>query len=321
MPDEASGSEAAVGSFLGSDKLGALLPDPPVPRSPHFPIPIPLSRREKARLALDRLRARIPRPETELEYRNPFELLVAVILSAQCTDARVNLVTPALFARFPTPAAMAEAEADEILPLIRSVSYPNQKAKALAATARMLVEEFGGEVPRTHAELTRLKGVGRKTANVVASVAFDEPAIAVDTHVFRVANRIGLVKDAPTPLAVEEGLARIIPKDDWVEAHHLLILHGRYTCTARAPKCDACPLTDVCDYYAALQALPPPLEGLDPKRGRYYAPASGRYFDEPALKTDRRGVEQLADPSTGSMVVYDTRTGETTKRVKDYRIG
>jgi endonuclease-3 len=278
------------------------------------------SRKEKARVVLERLRARIPRPETELEHRNPFELLVAVILSAQCTDARVNLVTPALFARFPTPQAMAEAEADEIFPFIRSVSYPNQKAKSLAATARMLVEAFGGEVPRTHAELVRLKGVGRKTANVVASVAFDEPAIAVDTHVFRVANRIGLVKDAPTPVAVEEGLARLIPKADWVEAHHLLILHGRYTCTARAPQCDACPLPDVCDYFAALQKLPPSLEGLDPKQGRYFSPSSGRYFDEPAYKRDRHGVEQLADPRTGSTDVYDARTGRTTRKVKDYRI-
>src|SRR5690606_12415255 len=213
------------------------------PATPLLP-PRLVNRREKAALVLDRLRERIPRPETELRYRTPFELLVAVILSAQCTDARVNLVTPALFERFPTPEAMAGADADEILPYIRSVSYPNNKAKALAATARMLVEEFGGEVPSTHAELMRLKGVGRKTANVIVAVAFDEPAIAVDTHVFRVANRIGLVKDAPTPRAVEDGLARVIPRADWGEAHHLLILHGRYVCTARAPRHDACPLTD-----------------------------------------------------------------------------
>jgi endonuclease-3 len=286
------------------------------------------ARRGKARVVLERLRARIPRPETELEYRSPFELLVAVILSAQCTDARVNTVTPALFEAYPTPAAMAEAEADEIFPFIRSVSYPNQKAKALAATARMLVEEFGGEVPRTQAELVRLKGVGRKTANVVASVAFDEPAIAVDTHVFRVANRIGLVEDAPTPVAVEEGLARVIPREDWVEAHHLLILHGRYTCAARAPRCDACPLTEptggagqpLCDYFAALQQLPAPLEGLDRKQGRYFSPTSGRYFDEPVYERDRHGVEQLADPLTGSTDVYDARTGRTTRKVKDYRV-
>lgn len=280
-----------------------------------------MTRKEKARLALDRLREQIPRAETELQFRNEFELLVSVILSAQCTDARVNQVTPDLFATYPTPEAMAAASAEEIFPYIRSVSYPNNKAKALAATARMLRDDYGGQVPREHAELVKLKGVGRKTANVVVAVAFDEPAIAVDTHVFRVANRIGLVKDQPTPLAVERGLARVIPKSEWGEAHHLLILHGRYTCEARAPKCDRCPLTDVCDYYAALQTLPDPLPDLDPKQGRYYSKTAGRYFDEPATKTDRRGVEQIADPWTGSMNVFDARTGQTTKRVKDYRIG
>ena len=280
-----------------------------------------MTRTERARLTLARLRDAIERPETELRYRTEFELLVAVILSAQCTDARVNLVTPDLFAAFPTPAAMAEAEADEIFPYIRSVSYPNNKATALAATARMLVDNFGGAVPRTHKELTTLRGVGRKTANVVVAVAFDEPAIAVDTHVFRVSNRIGLARDAPTPRAVEDGLRRVIPKAAWGEAHHLLILHGRYTCTARAPKCDACPLTDLCLYYARLQKLPAPLPSLDPKRGTYYCKTNGRYFDEPATKTDRRGVEQLADPVSGSMNVFLTKTGETTKRVKDYRIG
>ncbi|MDX1531593.1 MAG: endonuclease III [Rhodothermales bacterium] len=279
-----------------------------------------MTRSERARITVERLRARIPRPETELDYRDEFQLLVAVILSAQCTDKRVNRVTPALFEAYPTAEAMAEATAEAIYPFIRSVSYPNQKAKALAATARMLVEEFGGEVPRTHKELTRLKGVGRKTANVVVAVAFDEPAIAVDTHVFRVANRIGLVKDAPTPRAVEDGLRRVLPKADWAEAHHLLILHGRYTCTARSPQCDRCPLTDVCDYYARRRKLPAPLEGLDPRRGRYYCKTNGRYFDEPATKTDRYGVEQVADPVSGSMNVFLTKTGETTKRVKDYRV-
>ena len=279
-----------------------------------------MTRREKAQLVLERLREHIPRPETELGYRTEFELLIAVILSAQCTDARVNQVTPALFEVYPTPDAMAEASADEIFPYIRSISYPNNKAKALAATARMLVDDFGGNVPQTHAELTRLKGVGRKTANVIMAVAFDEPAIAVDTHVFRVANRIGLVKDAPTPRAVEEGLQRAIPKDDWGEAHHLLILHGRYTCTARSPQCDRCPLTDVCDYFAALQKLPAPLDGLDPKQGRYFVKTTGRYLDEPTTKVDRHGVEQLADPVSGSMNLFDARTGQTTKRVKDYRV-
>jgi endonuclease-3 len=163
---------------------------------------------------------------------------------------------------------------------------------------------------------------------VVVAVAFDEAAIAVDTHVFRVANRIGLVDDKPTPLAVEKGLRRVLPRDDWGEAHHLLILHGRYTCVARRPKCERCPLTDpgsspgqaLCDYYAALQRLPAPLDGLDARMGRYFCKTTGRYFDEPATHTDRRGVEQIADPVSGSMNVYDARTGQTMKRVKDYRV-
>ena len=280
-----------------------------------------MTRTEKARLVLDRLHDAIPAPETELQYRNEFELLVAVILSAQCTDKRVNEVTPALFETYPTPEAMADASAEEIFPFIRSVSYPNNKAKALARTARMLRDDHGGRVPREHAELVKLAGVGRKTANVVVAVAFGEAAIAVDTHVFRVANRIGLVRDQPTPLAVEKGLRRVIPRAEWGEAHHLLILHGRYTCEARAPKCDRCPLPDLCDYYAALQRLPAPLDGLDPKQGRYYSKTARRYFDEPAVRADRHGVEQIADPWTGSMNVFDARTGATTKKVKDYRVG
>ena len=279
-----------------------------------------MTRKEKTAAVLDRLRVAIPAPETELDFRNEFELLVAVILSAQCTDKRVNLVTPALFEAYPTPAAMAEAEADEIFPFIQSISYPNNKARALAKTARMLRDDFGGEVPRAHADLTTLAGVGRKTANVVVAVAFGEAAIAVDTHVFRVANRIGLVKDQPTPLAVETGLRRVIPRDDWGEAHHLVILHGRYTCEARQPHCERCPLTDLCDYFSALQQLPPPLDGLSAKKGRYFCKTTGRYLDAPTTKTDRRGVEQLADPVSGSMNLYDARTGRTTKRVKDYRV-
>ena len=279
-----------------------------------------MTRKEKAAAVLDRLGDAIPEPETELAYRTPFELLIAVILSAQCTDKRVNMVTPALFESYPTAELMAQASADEILPFIASISFPNNKAKALAKTARMLVADHGGEVPREHAALVKLAGVGRKTANVVVSVAFGQAAIAVDTHVFRVANRIGIVRDKPTPDAVERGLRRAIPRDAWADAHHLFILHGRYTCLARAPKCDTCPVTDLCDYYAALQALPPDLEGLDPKQGRYYSKTARRYFDEPATKTDRRGVEQIADPWSGSMSVYDSRTGRTTKRVKDYRV-
>ena len=279
-----------------------------------------MTRTEKTAAVLDRLREAIPAPETELAYRNEFELLVAVILSAQCTDKRVNLVTPDLFEAYPDAGAMAEAEADEIFPYIRSVSYPNNKAKALAKTARMLRDDFGGEVPRAHSDLTKLAGVGRKTANVVVAVAFGEAAIAVDTHVFRVANRIGLVDDKPTPLAVEKGLRRVIPRDEWGEAHHLLILHGRYTCEARTPKCDRCPLTDLCDYYAELQRLPDPIPDLDAKRGRYFCKTNGRYFDEPATKVDRRGVEQIAEPWSGSMNVFETKTGRSTKRPKDYRV-
>lgn len=279
-----------------------------------------VSRREKTRIVLDLLRERIPRPETELEYRDPFALLVAVMLSAQCTDARVNMVTPALMNRFPTPQAMAEAERDEILEYIRSISYPNSKATALAVTSRMIVEEFGGEVPGSHAELLRLRGVGRKTANVMMAVAFNEPAIAVDTHVFRVANRIGIVKNAKTPHAVEKGLHRVIEQDEWGEAHHLLILHGRYTCTARSPACSTCPITEHCDYFASLRKLPTPLSGLDPRRGKFFSQTSGRYFNEPTKRTDRNGVEQIAEPGTNSMNVFSTKTGETTKKVKDYRV-
>ena len=279
-----------------------------------------MTRKEKAAAVLDRLHDAIPAPETELDYRNEFELLVAVILSAQCTDKRVNLVTPPLFEAYPDAQAMAQAEPEDIFTFVRSVSYPNNKAKALAKTARMLRDDFGGEVPSAHADLTKLAGVGRKTANVVVAVAFGQDAIAVDTHVFRVSNRIGLVRDKPTPLAVEKALHRVLPRDEWGEAHHLLILHGRYTCLARAPRCDRCPLTDLCDYYAALQRLPEPVSGLDAKRGRYWCKTTGRYLDEPATKTDRRGVEQLCDPVSGSMNLFDARTGRSTKRVKDYRV-
>lgn len=279
-------------------------------------------RRARADHALATLRRHIPRPETELAHRTPFELVVAVVLSAQCTDARVNLVTPALFEAFPTAAAMAEAEPDEVLAFIRSVSYPNNKAKHLVGLARRLVEVHGGEVPNDRAALEALPGVGRKTASVVLAVAFDENALAVDTHVFRVSHRLGLVPDgADTPRKVEDGLARVVAPADWNEAHHLLILHGRYTCLARAPRCERCPLTDACPFFAAVAALPPPLAGLDPKRGRYYSPSSKRYFDAPGSKVDRHGVEQLTDPSTGAMTVYDARTGRSMRRVRDWRVG
>lgn len=190
-----------------------------------------------------------PNPVTELHYANPFQLLVAVILSAQCTDKRINQVTPALFERFPTPEALAEASVEEVFSYIRSVSYPNNKAKHLVGMAQRLVEHFNSEVPSDLKELQTLPGVGRKTANVIASVVYDAPAIAVDTHVFRVANRIGLTTNARTPLAVEKQLMEYLPKQTLGFAHHWLILHGRYICIARRPKCEICPLTDFCKYF------------------------------------------------------------------------
>ena len=195
----------------------------------------------------------MPVAETELHFANDFQLLVAVMLSAQCTDKRVNMVTPALFEAFPTPAAMAAASDEEVLAYVKSVSYPNSKAKHLVATARQLVERFGGEVPETLEELTSLPGVGRKTANVVMSVAFGQARMAVDTHVFRVSHRLGLVSDkAKTPLAVEQALVKHIPEAVIPKAHHWLILHGRYVCKALKPLCMECGLQSICPYYTHL---------------------------------------------------------------------
>ena len=191
-----------------------------------------------------------PDAVTELHYGNPFQLLIAVILSAQCTDKRINQVTPALFERFPNPAALAASTPEEVFTYIRSVSYPNNKAKHLVGMAKMLSEVFYNEVPSDIDQLQKMPGVGRKTANVIASVVYDAPAIAVDTHVFRVANRIGLTTNARTPLAVEKQLVEYLPKDTLAIAHHWLILHGRYICVAHSPKCEVCPLTWFCKYYA-----------------------------------------------------------------------
>ena len=190
----------------------------------------------------------VPLAATELHYTNPFQLLVAVILSAQCTDRRVNLVTPPLFERFPTPELLAAASFDDVWPYVRSVSYPNAKTRHLIAMAQKLLADFGGEVPADIDALMTLPGVGRKTANVIASVVYDKPVIAVDTHVFRVSHRLGL-SDGKTPFAVEQDLERYIPVDLRARAHHWLILHGRYTCTARAPKCASCGLADWCRDY------------------------------------------------------------------------
>ena len=191
----------------------------------------------------------MPIAETELEYSNPYQLLVAEILSAQCTDKRVNQITPELFNRFPTPEILANVDSADVFDYIRSCSYPNNKAKHLVGMARMLVNEFGGTVPDDIVELQKLPGVGRKTANVIASVVYNQPAMAVDTHVFRVAARIGLSTNSKTPLETEKQLVEYFPEELLPLAHHWLILHGRYTCLARSPKCEKCGLTDVCNYF------------------------------------------------------------------------
>ncbi|MCF2519957.1 endonuclease III [Dyadobacter sp. CY351] len=207
-------------------------------------------RKDRFKFFLDYFTNNFPEPETELHYGSPYELLVAVALSAQCTDKRVNMVTPALFERFPDPVALAASNVEEVFTYIRSISYPNNKAKHLVGMGRMLVEQFNSEVPASIDDLQKLPGVGRKTANVIASVIFNQPAMAVDTHVFRVSRRIGLVPlTATTPLAVEKELLKYIPKDLVHKAHHWLILHGRYICLARTPKCMECPLRQCCKFY------------------------------------------------------------------------
>lgn len=197
----------------------------------------------------------MPVAETELHYNNPFELLVAVILSAQCTDKRVNMITPALLHDHPTPEAMAASTPEVIFEYIRSVSYPNNKAKHLVGMAKMLVADFDSQVPDTLESLIKLPGVGRKTANVIQSVVFNKAAMAVDTHVFRVSNRIGLTTNSKTPLATEKELVKHIPKELIATAHHWLILHGRYVCQARKPKCDNCGLQMMCKYYTTTYKL------------------------------------------------------------------
>jgi len=190
-----------------------------------------------------------PVAETELHYQDPFQLLVAVILSAQCTDKRVNMITPALFEAFPTAEVMAVSAPEAVYEYIRSVSYPNNKAKHLVGMAKMLLKDFDGIVPSDIDELQKLPGVGRKTANVIASVVYDIPAMAVDTHVFRVSNRIGLTNNSKTPLETEKELVKHIPRESLAMAHHWLILHGRYTCVARKPKCEECGLKPWCKYF------------------------------------------------------------------------
>lgn len=196
-------------------------------------------------------RDNMPAASSELKFMDPFQLIVAVILSAQCTDKRVNMVTPALFEAYPTPEALAAASFEDVFPYIKSVSYPNSKTRHLIEMAQMLLARFGGEVPSGIDELMSLPGVGRKTANVVASIVYDKPVIAVDTHVFRVANRIGL-SSGKTPFAVETDLERHIASEERPRAHHWLILHGRYVCTAKKPKCHECGISAYCKYFRSL---------------------------------------------------------------------
>ncbi len=210
-----------------------------------------MSKPELFKRVLNYFRKRNPDPETELEHADPYELLVATILSAQCTDKRVNMVTPALFERFPTVFDLAKATFDDVFPYIKSVSYPNNKTKHLIGMAEMLVKDFKGEVPADADELQKLPGVGRKTAHVITANLFNQPNLAVDTHVFRVANRIGLTV-SKNPLQTEKQLVKYIPPKEIPNAHHWLILHGRYICVARNPKCQQCGLTDVCKYYRSL---------------------------------------------------------------------
>jgi len=194
-----------------------------------------------------------PEAKSELNYLSPYELIVAVILSAQCTDKRVNMITPPFFKKFPAIEDLAKAEISEIFDLIKSCSYPNNKAKNISNMAKMVVAEYNGQIPDSIDELQKLPGVGRKTANVVASIVFDIPAIAVDTHVFRVSNRIGLTKNAKTPLETEKQLNKYIPQKQWSIAHHWLILHGRYVCKAIKPNCLECGIKEFCDFYSKKQ--------------------------------------------------------------------
>jgi endonuclease-3 len=209
-----------------------------------------LTRKERFQFVLDYFSKHNPDAATELLYDSPYQLLVAVILSAQCTDKRVNLTTPALFEKYPDPATLARAGFDELFPLIKSISYPNNKTKHLIGMAKLLMSAYGGEVPLTVDELMQLPGVGRKTANVITSVVDNQPNMAVDTHVFRVAARIGLTVKATTALATEKQLLEFIPREQVHLAHHWLILHGRYVCVARSPKCPACGLKPACKYFA-----------------------------------------------------------------------
>ena len=212
-----------------------------------------MTKKERFRLFVEYFSRHMPEAETELEYRDPYELVVATILSAQCTDKRVNMITPAFFRSFPDAATLAKAKQEEVYELIKSCSYPNNKAKNLIGMSSSLMENFKGQVPSDVKELQTIPGIGRKTANVIASVVYRKPVLAVDTHVFRVAARIGLSTNARTPLQTEMQLTRYIPAEKLHVAHHWLILHGRYVCQARKPKCPQCGIRDFCKYYEKQQ--------------------------------------------------------------------
>ena len=205
--------------------------------------------KNKFKYIIEYFEKNMPVAESELNFENPYQLIVAVILSAQCTDKRVNMTTPALFERYPDAEALSKAAVEDIYELIKSISYPNNKSKNLLGMAKVLVSEFNGVVPDDVDKLQILPGVGRKTANVVASVAFNKPAMAVDTHVFRVSARIGLTKNAKNPLETERQLVKYIPESVIPKAHHWLILHGRYVCKARKPECEKCGINTICEYF------------------------------------------------------------------------
>lgn len=213
-----------------------------------------ISKLQRYQTFIDYFKKERPIAESELNYTNPFELLVAVILSAQCTDKRVNMITPTLFQKYPTPEKLSQATVEEVFEIIKSISYPNNKSKNLVEMAKKLVEKFQSQVPNDIDKLQELNGVGRKTANVIMSVIYHQPNMPVDTHVFRVSARIGLTTNAKTPLETEKQLTKNIPKDLIPIAHHWLILHGRYVCTARNPKCQECGLTSICKYYLSQNA-------------------------------------------------------------------
>ena len=262
-----------------------------------------MTRKERYQFVLDYFSTHNPDAETELLYDSPYQLLVAVVLSAQCTDKRVNMTTPAIFARYPDVYALARAGFDDLFPLIKSISYPNNKTRHLIGMAQMLVEKFHGEVPLTVDELVQLPGVGRKTANVITSVVDNQPNMAVDTHVFRVSARIGLTVNAKTPLAAEKQLLEFIPTEQVHIAHHWLILHGRYTCVARTPKCPECGLQQACKYFAK-------------HYGNSAAPADTTEAKLPVLKLARDSATSAGSSrSTSSTTSSEPARKRVTKKI------